>query len=37
MELVHIQGTKVLLVLVLQEGAVKQQLLDVDQPIEQMS
>lgn len=36
MELVHIQGTKVLLVLVLQEGAVKQQLLDVDQPIEQI-
>jgi len=35
MELVHIQGTKVLLVLVLQEGAVKQQLLDLDQPIEQ--
>jgi heat-inducible transcriptional repressor len=35
MELVHIQGTKVLLVLVLQEGAVKQQLLDVNQPIEQ--
>lgn len=35
MELVHIQGTKVLLVLVLQEGAVKQQLLDLDQPMEQ--
>jgi heat-inducible transcriptional repressor len=34
-ELVHIQGTKVLLVLVLQEGAVKQQLLDLDQPMEQ--
>lgn len=35
MELVAIQGTKVLLVLVLQEGAVKQQLLDLDQPMEQ--
>ena len=35
MELVHIQGTKVLLVLVLQEGAVKQQLLDLDKPVEQ--
>ena len=35
MELVQIQGTKVLLVLVLQEGAVKQQLLDLDQPMEQ--
>lgn len=35
MELVHIQGTKVLLVLVMQEGAVKQQLLDLDQPMEQ--
>ncbi|MBE2238198.1 MAG: heat-inducible transcription repressor HrcA [Caldilineaceae bacterium] len=35
MELVHIQGAKVLLVLVLQEGAVKQQLLDLDKPIEQ--
>ncbi len=35
MELVHIQGTKVLLVLVLQEGAVKQQLLDLDQEVEQ--
>lgn len=35
MELVHIQGTKVLLVLVLQEGAIKQQLLDLDQPMEQ--
>jgi heat-inducible transcriptional repressor len=35
MELVAIQGTKVLLVLVLQEGSVKQQLLDLDQPMEQ--
>lgn len=35
MELVHIQGTKVLLVLVSQEGAVKQQILDLDQPMEQ--
>jgi heat-inducible transcriptional repressor len=34
-ELVHIQGTKALLVLVLQEGAVKQQLLDLDPPMEQ--
>lgn len=34
-EMVHIQGTKVLLVLVLQEGSVKQQLLDLDQPMEQ--
>jgi len=35
MELVAIQGTKVLLVLVLQDGTVKQQLLDLDQPMEQ--
>jgi heat-inducible transcriptional repressor len=35
MELVAIQGAKVLLVLVLQEGAVKQQLLDLDLPMEQ--
>ena len=35
LELVHIQDTKVLLVLVLQEGTVKQQLLDLDQPMEQ--
>lgn len=35
MELVQIQGAKVLLVLVLQEGAVQQQLLDLDQPMEQ--
>jgi heat-inducible transcriptional repressor len=35
MELVHIHSTKVLLVLVLQEGAVKQQLLDLDEEIEQ--
>ncbi len=35
LELVAIQGIKVLLVLVLQEGAVKQQLLDLDQPMEQ--
>lgn len=35
MELVAIHGTKVLLVLVLQEGTVKQQLLDLDEPIEQ--
>lgn len=35
MELVGIHGTKVLLVLVLQEGTVKQQLLDLDQPMEQ--
>lgn len=35
MELVGIHDTKVLLVLVLQEGAVKQQLLDVDEPMEQ--
>ena len=35
MELVHIHSTKVLLVLVLQEGAVKQQLLDLDEEMEQ--
>jgi heat-inducible transcriptional repressor len=35
MELVHIHSTKVLLVLVLQEGAVKQQLLDVDEEVDQ--
>lgn len=35
LELVAIQGIKVLLILVLQEGAVKQQLLDLDQPVEQ--
>jgi heat-inducible transcriptional repressor len=35
MELVGIHGAKVLLVLVLQEGTVKQQLLDLDQPMEQ--
>jgi heat-inducible transcriptional repressor len=35
MELVHIHSTKVLLVLVLQEGAVKQQLLDINEEIEQ--
>lgn len=35
MELVGIQGTKVLLVLVLQDGTVKQQLLDLDEPMEQ--
>lgn len=35
MELVAIHDTKVLLVLVLQEGTVKQQLLDLDQPMEQ--
>lgn len=34
-ELVGIHGTKVLLVLVLQEGTVKQQLLDLDEPMEQ--
>jgi heat-inducible transcriptional repressor len=34
-ELVGIHDTKVLLVLVLQEGAVKQQLLDLDEPMEQ--
>ncbi len=35
LELVAIHGIKVLLILVLQEGAVKQQLLDLDQPLEQ--
>ena len=35
MELVGIHGTNVLLVLVLQDGTVKQQLLDLDEPIEQ--
>ncbi len=35
LELVAIHGIKVLLILVLQEGAVKQQLLDIDQPMEQ--
>lgn len=35
MELVHIHGTKVLLVLVLQEGTVKQQLLDLDKEVDQ--
>ena len=35
MEMVHIHSTKVLLVLVLQEGAVKQQLLDIDQEVDQ--
>lgn len=35
MELVHIHSTKVLLVLVLQEGAVKQQLLDLDDEMAQ--
>jgi heat-inducible transcriptional repressor len=35
MELVGIHGAKVLLVLVLQDGTVKQQLLDLDQPMEQ--
>ena len=35
MELVHIHSTKVLLVLVLQEGAVKQQLLDINEEIDQ--
>ncbi len=35
MELVHINANKVLLVLVLQEGAVKQQLLDLDEEMEQ--
>jgi heat-inducible transcriptional repressor len=35
LELVAIHGSKVLLILVLQEGAVKQQLLDLDQPVEQ--
>lgn len=35
LELVAIHGIKVLLILVLQEGTVKQQLLDLDQPMEQ--
>ena len=35
MELVAIHGVKVLLVLVLNDGAVHQQLLDLDQPVEQ--
>ena len=35
LELVAIHGIKVLLILVLQEGAVKQQLLDLDEPMEQ--
>jgi heat-inducible transcriptional repressor len=35
LELVGIRDTKVLLVLVLQDGTVKQQLLDLDQPIDQ--
>jgi heat-inducible transcriptional repressor len=35
MELVHIHSTKVLLVLVLEEGAVKQQVLDVDEEMDQ--
>jgi heat-inducible transcriptional repressor len=35
LELVAIHGIKVLLILVLQEGAVKQQLLDLDSPMEQ--
>jgi heat-inducible transcriptional repressor len=35
MELMAIHGTKVLLVLVLQEGMVKQQVLDLDEPMEQ--
>lgn len=35
LELLAIQGAKVLLVLVLQEGTVKQQLIDLDQPMEQ--
>jgi heat-inducible transcriptional repressor len=35
MELVHIHSTKVLLVLVLQEGTVKQQLLDLAKEVEQ--
>jgi heat-inducible transcriptional repressor len=35
LELVAIHGIKVLLILVLQEGAVKQQLFDLDQPMEQ--
>lgn len=35
MELVHIHSTKVLMILVLQEGTVKQQLLDLDEEMEQ--
>lgn len=35
LEMVAIHGIKVLLILVLQEGTVKQQLLDLDQPLEQ--
>lgn len=35
LELVAIHSNKVLLILVLQEGSVKQQLLDLDQPLEQ--
>ena len=35
LELVAIHGIRVLLVLVLQEGSVKQQMLDVEQPMEQ--
>jgi heat-inducible transcriptional repressor len=35
MELVHIHSTKVLLVLVLEEGAVKQQVLDIDAEMDQ--
>jgi heat-inducible transcriptional repressor len=35
LELVAIHGIKVLLILVLQEGAVKQQLLNLDEPMEQ--
>lgn len=35
LELVAIHGIKVLLILVLQEGTVKQQLLDLDEPMEQ--
>lgn len=35
LEMVAIHGCKVLLILVLQEGAVKQRMLDVDQPMEQ--
>lgn len=36
LELVAIHGIKVLLILVLQEGTVKQQLLDLDEPMEQV-
>jgi heat-inducible transcriptional repressor len=36
MELVAIYGVKVLMVLVLDDGTVKQQLLDLDQPVEQV-